>query len=256
MPTSPAACRSGAPAVTTEFSDSQYALAYPDGIEHHWWNRARSWIILRLLRLYTSADSPVVEVGCGRGVEVMSLSRAGVDIRGVELAPVAPLPQVADRVQTGMDARELPGTDRSAARTMLLLDVIEHLPDPAEFLTELMRHYPQLATVVVTVPARQELWSNYDEFYGHQRRYTLEDLRQFGNASGLVPVSSGYFFQSLYLPARLLVLLGRNRETRIRPPLASARKFHRLIAWWFHLEHVLLPRRLRGSSAYAVYAVR
>lgn len=240
----------------TEFSDNQYALAYPDGIEHHWWNRARSWIILRLLARYTDIESPVVEVGCGRGVEVLSLAGAGVDIRGVELALVSPLPQVSDRVHAGVDARELPQAERDAARTLLLLDVIEHLPEPAEFLRDLLQHYPQVATVIVTVPARQELWSNYDEFYGHQRRYSLDELREFGLASGLESVRAGYFFQSLYLPARLLGLIGRDRGTQIIPPSKSMRWLHHLIAAVFKLEHSLLPRSLPGSSAYAVFAVR
>ena len=241
--------------MSTEFSQDQYALAYPEGIEHHWWNRARSWIILRLLKLYAQPNDTVLEVGCGRGVEVLSLRKAGIAIHGVELAPVPPLDQVADCVETGTDAVEVASSLRKDTRVLMLLDVLEHLPDPAAFIQHLLSHYPNVTTVIVTVPARQELWSNYDEFYGHQCRYTLEALRQLGGDAGLDTVSTGYFFQLLYPPARLLSLLRRDRATQIRPPSPALRAAHRLVAAVFKLEHALMPKSVRGSSAYSVFAV-
>lgn len=241
--------------MSTEFSHDQYALAYPDGVEHHWWNRARSWIILRLLKLYSRPGDAVMEVGCGRGVEVMSLQRAGMAIHGVELAPVAPLAPVAECVATGMDAKDVSASLRAETRVLLLLDVLEHIPEPASFLRQLLAHYANVTTVIVTVPARQELWSNYDEFYGHQCRYSIESLRALGDEAGLSTVSTGYFFQMLYPPARLLSLLGRDRGLEIRPPSRAMRGLHGLLAGLFQLEHALMPRRVRGSSAYGVFAV-
>lgn len=242
--------------MATEFSNDQYSLAYPDGIEYHWWNRARSWVILRLLRRYCGTQGLVVEVGCGRGVEVQALRRAGVSAQGVELAAVPPLPSVAEWVATGTDAGDLPAAVRESARVLMLLDVLEHLPQPARFLQQLLADYPNVTAVVVTVPARQELWSNYDEFYGHQCRYSLAQLQALGEEAGCETLTAGYFFHLLYLPARLFSLLGRERATRIVPPSRGTRWLHGLVAKVCQCEHVLLPKKTPGSSAYAVFGVQ
>ena len=80
--------------------------------------------------------------------------------------------------RTATDARQLEVAQRNEVRTILLLDVIEHLEDPVAFLAELRSHFPALRHLLLTVPARQELFSNYDEFNGHFRRYDPALLRE------------------------------------------------------------------------------
>lgn len=242
--------------MATEFSGEQYALAYPDGIENHWWNRARGWVILRLLRRHCDEASTVVEVGCGRGIEVKSLRDAGVAAHGVELAPVPPLAAVSSWVATNTDACALDADIRNSAKVLMLLDVLEHLPEPAAFLQQLLESYPNVTRVIVTVPARQELWSNYDDYYGHHCRYTLDTLNELGDRAGLLPLATGYFFQLLYLPLIALALLGRTRTTRLAPPQASTRWLHGLIAGVCKLEHLVLPSAVPGTSAFGVFALK
>lgn len=241
--------------MTTSFSEEQYDLAYPDGIEFHWWNRYRSGLIGRLCRDAVAADQRLLEVGCGRGGEVRALRAMGFDVRGVELAPVPPLAAVADHVDSGQDATTLPPERRAGVAAILLFDVIEHLPDPAAFLRSLRQAYPDLESVVITVPARRELWSNYDEFYGHQRRYSLPMLRALADELHWELQRSGYFFQLLYLPMRLLSALGVQRATSIAAPTPGMRWLHALVSACHHLEEWLLPRVLPGTSAYAVFRV-
>ncbi|MFK7977382.1 MAG: class I SAM-dependent methyltransferase [Halioglobus sp.] len=240
--------------MVTEFSHEQYAQAYPDGIESHWWNRARSWVILRLLRRYCAASVVVVEVGCGRGVEVRSLRDAGVAAHGVELAPVQALSCVAEFVFTNTDACTLEKSIRESATVLMLLDVLEHLPHPEQFLQQLLEHYPKVTRVIVTVPARQELWSNYDEYYGHHRRYSLNALDELGRNALLEPLATGYFFQWVYLPARILNVLRCKRAVKIVPPGARTRWLHSFVAKVCQLEHVVLPSGLPGTSAFGVFA--
>lgn len=241
--------------MASEFSREQYSHAYPDGVENHWWNRSRCWLILKLLHRFCGQSPLVVDVGCGRGLEVQALRAAGVITHGVELAAVQPVANVAAWVTTGTDASDLDPELRAQANVLLLLDVLEHLEEPEAFLRQLLDHYPNVARIVVTVPARAELWSNYDEFYGHQCRYSLEGLKSLGSGAGLGCKAVGYFFQLLYPPARLLALLGKDRAIDIVPPTANKRWLHGVIARFFHAGHLLLPHQLRGSSAYAVFEV-
>lgn len=232
----------------TEFSDDQFARNFPDGAEHHWWFLARSRIVASMIAAFASPESAVLEVGCGRGIVVKSLRDAGIDCSGVELAKVRPVPSAEKHVRVGIDAVDLPSVERQRYDTILLLDVIEHLPDPASFLQSLASAFPNLCCVIVTVPARQELWSNYDEFFGHYRRYTPVMLETLSSQLSWSLTRKSYFFHLVYLPAWIMAKLKKKRETRLKPPQGVNRLIHRLISYIFTVDYYVFPRVLVGTS--------
>jgi len=238
------------------FTAAQYAAAYPDGIEHHWWILARSRIVAALLHRHGAIGAPVLEIGCGRGAAVQSLRTLGVDCHGVELAAVDPLPGVSGLVQSGSDALTLPAEFRAAQQTLLLLDVLEHMTQPELFLRELRAAYPAMRRLVLTLPARAELWSNYDSWYGHLRRYDLAALAALAEAAGLTPIEAGYAFHAPYLPAWILARLGLERPVQLRAPGRALRGVHAALARAFEYEWRVLPRGLPGSSVVACLQVR
>jgi hypothetical protein len=239
----------------TTYSDEQYELAYPPGIEHHWWSAARNELIAKLLR-EKCADCNFLEVGCGKGVAVLGLRKEGRNVRGVELANVQPLSGVEQWVDSGVDACDLALETRLTYEGLLLLDVIEHLPDPEAFLNSLLKSFPNVSFVFVTVPAGQELWSNYDQFAGHHRRYSLDMLESLGATLGWTLDRAEYFFRLSYFPMRLMTMLGIDRQLKMVAPGTALRPLHRLVCAISRLEQTLLPRYVRCSSAYALYKVR
>jgi hypothetical protein len=180
------------------------------------------------------------------------LRQRGLEVRGVELAPVQALPQVAGHVLTGVDVCDLPAVERARPQGVLLLDVIEHLPDPVAFLRRLRESLPGVQRWLVTVPAHPELWSNYDEFYGHQRRYTAAVLEEQLTAAGLRPLVTRHFFHALYPAARLLLGSGRQRAVKIAAPPAWQRPLHQALGLGFALESSLLPANWPGTSLMCV----
>ena len=100
--------------------------------------------------------------------------------------------------------------------------------------------------MLVTVTARQELWSEWDHHYGHFRRYDLPSLRATLDAAGLKPLSAGYFFHALYLPAFLLPG-DKLRSTSVKAP--SVLWFHAVVGAAFLAEERILPSALPGTSA-------
>ena len=241
--------------MNTAYSETQYEMNYPSGVEYHWWHMARSRFVAALVHAQKLDNTVFLEVGCGKGLEVKGLRDAGIEVCGVELADVRPLEEVRRFVESGTDAVNLPAERRNRVTGLLLLDVIEHLPNPAEFLKTLEQHFPSLSVVVITVPAGQEIWSNYDVFYGHHRRYSLQMLQDLGAELCWQQGRLGYFFHLLYIPARLLALFGVDRKTRIIPPRENWRWLHKLIAYVNQLDNLVLPRRIKGSSAFAVFYV-
>ncbi len=239
--------------MTTTFSDQQFELCYPEGIDFHWWYVARNRLLADILLRESTADSIFLEVGCGRGPVVKGLRDFGLDVRGVELAEVEPIEGMQAFVDSGIDACDLPIEQRAEISGLLLLDVIEHLPEPEQFLKKLVGSFPNLAVVIVTVPSCQEIWSNFDDFYGHYRRYTLDMLDDMSAQLNWTTHSAGYFFRLPYLPLRLMSALGIQRETQMHAPGKVMRPVHRLVSSLCRLEAAIMPPRVRGTSAYAVY---
>lgn len=240
-------------APSTAFDDTQFAHIYPNGIEHHYWNLARNWVIYHELRRAKLDRHRLLEIGCGRGSVVQEQRAAGVDLYGVELAMAPILSTASDYVWSGISSLDLEADFRKTVNGLLMLDVIEHLEDTTEFIQANFAAYPNAEKLLITVPARQELWSNYDEFNAHFRRYTLPMMQQTADATGLRLAYASYFFHSLYVPAYLLIKgLHRQRSTVIKAPQGMGRLIHRLLAMTLLIDYRLLPKSLPGSSIVAV----
>ena len=82
---------------------------------------------------------------------------------------------------------------------MLLLDVFEHIKDRRQYLQQIYRELPNCRQLVITVPARMELWSGYDEHWGHHLRYDRPGLEAELSESGFAPEKTAYFFHWVYL---------------------------------------------------------
>ncbi len=240
----------------TSFSEEQYTALYPDGIEAHYWTKTRNRILLKLLRKYHK-NRKVLEVGCGKGIVVAHLNQhQQVDCHGIELAPVTPLPAVDKKIQTGRSVFDLPETYCEQFGTILLLDVIEHLPDPDNFLAELKNRFKNLESIIITVPARQELFSNYDEFNGHFRRYDLKMLIHHAENLNAEILMNSYFFHSLYLPARFALLLSGKRKLYLTAPSNFMKIIHGVLSQWFYWDYLCLPQKAKGTSIISIFQLK
>ena len=232
-------------ATTTGFHAEQYAEAYPPGAEDTYWHIARNRILARHIR--AACPSRVLDVGCGRGILVEYLVRHGVDCYGVELAEVTVPETLHGRIFAGIAAQNMPAQLRASIDVMVLGDVIEHLEKPVEFLRSLIAAFPVAKTVIITVAARPELWSNYDEHYGHFRRYTLDSLGEIVEQAGLGVKHLSHMFRLLYVPAWLVLRLRGKRATRF--DASGARWMHCLLAAAIEAEYLVLPGCIYGTSA-------
>jgi SAM-dependent methyltransferase len=235
--------------IETAFSGHQFDAIYPNGVEKHYWMLARNAIIAGALRKGGCHSGQILEIGCGRGIVVEYLRKRGFAVEGVEIAHVVPLPAAREHVRTGMDAAALPREERITYDTLLLLDVLEHLPAPENFLRQLRMDFPNAKRIVATVPARMELFSNWDELNGHYRRYDRATVRKLVMDAGGDLTQLVHFFHALWLPARLMLLLKSGRASKINPPHGwLAIGLHRALAWCFRLEYQLMPGAVAGTS--------
>ena len=230
------------------WTEAQYDSVYAPGVEHHWWHLARARIVRRAIASFP--PSAILDVGCGPGLTVGYLRQRGYDCRGCDLGRPAVIEAAQGAIWTETDALQLDAAFRADVQLILLLDVLEHLSDPEGFLASLRSAYPNLTGIIVSVPARSELWSAFDDYFGHQRRYNRPMIQRLFAAGGFRVLRQGYVFHSLY-PPMLLLRHRRSPSSGIRLPQRRS-LFHILVAAWFAAEARIPAAWLAGSSLIAI----
>jgi SAM-dependent methyltransferase len=232
------------------FASSDYERVYPAGIENHYWNAARNELIYRTLKPQLLVGDLVMDVGCGTGISVDYLRSKGLDVLGVEKGAAPVIQGVDAYVSTETDLFDLDESLKQKITVVLLLDVLEHIGSRQDFLRNLAEQLPNCRLILLTVPARAELWSAYDEYWGHYLRYDRPTLEGELRESGWKPQVCFYFFNWIYLASLLLGWLGIGKSTHFNPiggnGLSSL--FHRLLGGVTKLESRLMPGFIPGSS--------
>jgi trans-aconitate methyltransferase len=160
---------------------AQFQL-HADVEDSHWWFTGRRRIMRDLVRevLPASGTSTVVDVGCGTGGNLAALAE---DYHCVGIDPSREAVELARRRFPGRrficgHAPADLGEVMEEARLILLMDVLEHVPDDFAFLSGLLAASAPGALFLVTVPANPSFWSAHDESNGHYRRYDVDRLRR------------------------------------------------------------------------------
>jgi SAM-dependent methyltransferase len=176
--------------------DTEYGRQYRRLYEEHWWWRAREAAIVGALRrLRPPGGWPrVLDVGCGDGLFFGRLTEFGSTIEGVE--PSADLvsddPARPGRIHVApFDASFQPTAPYAL---ILMLDVVEHLSDPAAALRHALSILAPGGTILITVPAFRLLWTRHDDLNHHVTRYTRASFKALARASGFTIRRAGYFF--------------------------------------------------------------
>lgn len=149
------------------------------GLEReHWWFTARALVIRSLAERLLDPTATVVDVGCGTGGVISTLSDA---YRRVGVDPSERAIALARQRHRGVDFRvgrapEGVRDELRATNLVLFCDVLEHIEDDSETLSRVVAPLPIGAKILITVPAHMSLWSPHDVSHGHFRRYERHDL--------------------------------------------------------------------------------
>jgi hypothetical protein len=143
-----------------------------------------------------------VDIGAGAGLLGIYLARDRGQARYLFVEPLESLERHLE-AQFGEQANARTLTDYRSAHYLALLDVLEHQPDDEEFLRELVSKMGPGAQLIITVPAMQQLWSQWDVDLGHYRRYSKQTLAGAVSKLPIDIIEMSYLFPEM-VPAALL----------------------------------------------------
>jgi SAM-dependent methyltransferase len=141
----------------------------------------------------------IIEVGCGKGYFLEYLHRAGYQITGIDPAYEGSNPDIVRAIfmpELGLTAEGI-----------ILRHVLEHIPDPCEFLASIAQVNGGKGLVYIEVPCldwicQRRAW--FDVFYEHVNYFRLVDFhRIFGKVYEIGHIFGG---QYLYVVADLASL--------------------------------------------------
>jgi SAM-dependent methyltransferase len=184
--------------------------------DRSWWFRSRNRLIEQTVRRLFPEASSVLEIGCGTGYTLGALRKSlpRAQITGTELF------EEGLHVARGRwpeirllqaDARSLPfGSDFDLVGAF---DVLEHIEDDVNALSELRRVVRPGGGILVTVPQHQWLWSAADDYAQHQRRYSRSELVSRVEAAGF-QVRMVTSFVTIALPVMAVSRIGRRLKAQ------------------------------------------
>jgi len=216
----------------------------------NFWFRSRNKLILWILNRRLRPMKTFLEVGCGTGFVLsgvrsafpeVSLSASEIDSAG--------LPFVRQKVESAdifqMDARRIPF--REEFDVIGAFDVIEHIEEDEEVLSQIYNACKPGGGVIITVPQHPFLWSEVDVFSSHKRRYTKNELVGKIQKAGFEIVETTSFV-SLLLPLMLLSRLKTKSKKEDFDPmreLSLPSFLNRMFCWIMDFERVLIKAGLR-----------
>lgn len=215
-----------------EFARHYYESSTPD----HWWFRGRATLVAGLAARHHVDNERALDLGAG------SLTLLPDRFKTVRLDMVVPRP-IGEGPFVKASALRLPFRD-SAFSMVGLFDLIEHVEDESELLSEINRVLRPGGAVVLTAPAHQWLWSDHDVRAGHVRRYRVSDLVAIFQRSGFKVEFARQFYGFLLIPAVLRKLL-RLAGGMGRPP-------ERLNRFLLHVARVSVRRADQGRSRFGL----
>jgi methyltransferase family protein len=187
-----------------------------ESLVRHPWEQARLSLIDRLIQRHASLrpGDTVFDIGCGDTFVAEELARRypAVQFNAVDSNFTDELIDTFRARLTVPNVSLFASLDSvrvtKPAALVLLMDVIEHVPDDVAFLGGICQRafVGRDTRLLITVPSYQLLFCSHDRFLGHYRRYSGATLRALFARVKLRCDEGGYLFASL-LPVRVLQVL-------------------------------------------------
>lgn len=192
----------------------EYSILYKNE-ESHWWPKSKRELVLFRLGNSLGKKGNVLDFGCGSGKMLEELDKKGFFCLGLDSSKIA----VKFCRQRGVkaflaDFQTLNKKYFKCFDAVLALDVLEHIKDEGKALSCIKKFLKNSGMLVITVPAFQWLFSNWDTMLHHYRRYDKKTIIQLLERNGF-KVQKSFYWCSFLFPAIALVRLLRRKKNLV-----------------------------------------
>lgn len=227
---------------------SSGSIAQPD----YWWYRAREELLREVLGEFVGEPRTVLDVGSADGPSVRWMAGLGQRVPlDTDLAALPPGGVCGS-------ALALPFADESFD-VVAAFDVVEHCEPESQALAEMARVLRPGGRLLLSVPAYQWAWTDFDVVAGHHRRYTRSRLAGAVRRSGLEVQRTTHVFAGTFpaFAAERLVRRLRPGTTSVDTALPSVSPaLERALMWLCRLDRRVLAHRDLAFGSSVVLAAR
>ena len=178
----------------------------------YWWFIGKRRITKHFLDHYARYYQRLrlLDIGCGTGANLNMLNEYGEAI-GLDFSKES-LKFCRQRELTNLvlaSAEQMNFKDNSFD-TVTALDLLEHIEDDRQVLSEIFRILKNQGHLIITLPANMLLWSQHDRVLHHRRRYKRSELKRKVEEAGFTVEKITYFNTILFLPILLIRVIRRS----------------------------------------------
>ncbi|MFH1788741.1 MAG: methyltransferase domain-containing protein, partial [Candidatus Altiarchaeota archaeon] len=131
-----------------------------------------------------------------------------------------------------IDITRIDGKDYPEFKTILVIDVLEHIKDDKKALEKIRNLLGEKGRLVLSVPYHQLLWNKTDKY--HYRRYSRKQLRKILEESGFTVKKMRLWNMLSLLP----LILSKIFSFEVSHKKLAHSKINRLLTWYFiHFEN-------------------
>lgn len=183
----------------------------------YWWFINKRRLVRRFLDRGAPERGTLLEIGCGGGLFSSLLLANGWRVLSADVTPDAARFAHEQGVPKALafDAGAGWPLANATMDTVIMLDMLEHVRNDALCLAEARRVVRPGGLVVISVPAYPFLFSAWDEYNRHFRRYTAGRLRRLLLETGW-KIERLTYWNAVSVPPALLLRL---KDRLIKPTL-------------------------------------
>ena len=125
-------------------------------------------------------SQPFLDVGCGNGAISENVASRGWSGKAIDLSDVAiGKAKQTLRPFTNVEVEKKSLFEQKGSfNTIFLVDVLEHIENDTAALEQISSLLSENGYVIIVVPSNPREWRWDDDFYGHFRRYSVEEIMQ------------------------------------------------------------------------------
>lgn len=227
------------------------AIPLEDNFDWWWYKSKRNYLKFIINQHNFSIPIKILEIGPGKGNNIELLNSYGeVSVLEIEEEFILHLDnkKFIDKEKIFSSFEQL--IDKYKFDLIVLLDVLEHIEDTSEFLSNINKVLEDDGRVIFAVPAYQTLWSKHDEDLKHIKRYNWRLVKN--EIAYFFDIEKRYAMNYLLLPIRFLQLKLFNSPSTLDD---TSKTLNSILYFFAFIEKILLSARINPRIGLSLYFI-